>query len=123
MKTTPKHFQLFKKECAEWIDAFGLYDWSITYEHGSGGEVRDRNVIGWVEADVLNRVGVINLSTDWMERPTNRAVRKVALHEVLELLLYRFRWLDGLRYNLAQGDVEEEIHTIIRRLEKVLWEG
>ena len=47
-------------------------------------------------------------------------VAPVARHEVLELLFARLRMLSASRFGVAPDDIDEEIHAVIRTLEKVL---
>lgn len=117
MKTTPKHFALFKKECQYWIDKFGLKEWDIAFQQ-MNLESNDPDSVTGAQcvADLKNRVSAIVLQADWDIKVTNRMVKQMAFHEVCHLLLWRLVWLAQQR-SISEGEATAEAHTIIRRLE------
>ena len=93
MKTTRKHFEIFKKECEYWIDKFGLKDWDIAFEHKSGDNLASAR---W---DIHARWCIIKLATDWEHiKPTDYELKSTAYHEVVELLLADMYTMAGWRY-------------------------
>lgn len=117
-KTTEKHFKLFKPECDYWIQAFGLIDWEIHYFHETDP---DRN-LAWESHNVTNRIASMGLSAEWKRpKPTKYMIRKVAFHEVCELLLARLDTEAKFRF-ATEDNVNETRHAVIRVLEKIVWE-
>jgi len=113
VKTTAKHFDIFKRECRYWIRRFGLLDWNIDYSHdlSSGGYKAT------CTTQLDDRTAMISLSIDWLDNePTVINIKLVAFHEVCELLLARFDFIAKARY-LQLEDVDEERHSIIARLQ------
>jgi len=120
MKTTKKHFEIFKKECRYWIQRFGLMDWEVVYEHKFIKD--DDNVYADCSGDLEARLVVIRLNTEWGERKTTAEnVKFSARHEALELLTMRFYCLARSRF-IKQNDLGEVNHEIIRRLENAFFE-
>lgn len=116
MKTTKRDFEQFKKECAIWIEKLGLIEWSVHYDHqhieGSYAETAWKLSAG---------VATITLSTYWDDlRPkTEDAIRRLALHEVLHVVMSPLYAEASERYtNPLALDTAE--HLIIRRLENTL---
>jgi len=114
--TNQKHFVLFKRECNKWIRRFGLLDWRVYYRHeDSVGKARC--TIQHLE----DRVCIITLSKFWEGiEPTNDEICRTAFHEVCELLLARLYTLSRRRF-VGEGEIEEEHHAIIRRLEEAVF--
>ena len=115
MKLTQKHFEIFKKECLKWIDFFGLVQWQIHFTFKS---LENRAQIAF---NCVSGCATIILSSKWEENSkdfiNDYNIRKAAFHEVCELLLGRLNDMVSQRYGLNEGDVDEEIHRIIRTLE------
>lgn len=107
--TQAAKFRLFRRECERMVRLLGLTDWRIVYEHA---QIADGN--GRMRADMTGRVAVLSYS-----RNAERHPRDVARHEVLELLLARLGEVARARYP-SPDEIEESIHAVIRRLEKVL---
>jgi len=115
-KTTKKDFEDFKKEARKWIDYFNLYDWEICFFHS---HIDYRS---YVNADHNGKIAVFTLSTIWEQLTYKEEVKRVAFHEVCELLLYKLTDMAEDYYN--RNRVEEVTHSIIRRLEKcIFWKG
>lgn len=111
-KTTKKHFEIFKKECAKWIEYFGLKDWDVGYIHK-----KDDDNFGTCGYNMVSCHATISLTTNWGdEEPTVSAIKRVAFHEVAELLLARLVSVAHTR-SATDYDIEEATHGIIRRME------
>lgn len=122
MKITKKQFELFKKEALKWLEYFGLKSWSVYFEQ--------KKIEGCRALCTFNCVGgiaTISLGTSWNEQNkifvTDEIIKRTAFHEVCELFLARLNDMVSQRYNLNEGDVEEEIHRIIRVLENTVWKN
>jgi len=119
MKTTAKHFKIFKAECEKWINRFGLFNWEVGYYHKEDG---DTSTFSWTVYRYSGRAVDVCLNRTWQDRPYNMEyeLRLSAFHEVCEILLYPLRYLGECRF-LSDGEIDPEVHSIIRILESVLW--
>jgi len=116
MKTTKKHFELFKKEGRKWLREFGLLDWETFFNH------KDIDARARYSADIEHRIAVLILSTQWEgPQPQNKLIRRAAFHEVAELLLAKIRCLAESR-TCDEQELNEAIHAVIRTLENVIFE-
>ena len=122
MKTTKKHFKIFKKEVKKWINYFGLWDWQIHFAHYAENMTNTRAKV------IYNSTGCLAtfiLNTKWHEHTEDvlnkNNIRKAAFHEVCELLLGRLTHIADDRWGWCEADLTIETHRIIRTLENVLW--
>lgn len=118
-ETTKKHFEVFKQEGEKWIERFGLNDWRVEFFHGAGnGEVPPRDARAFCAWKMEARCAGIHLAAMWPdEELTEKAIRRSAFHEVLHILLARIHCLAVMRFLDCSATIDEEVHTIIRRLE------
>lgn len=118
-RTTTKHFEIFKKEAELWIDKLSLNDWRVDFDHGP--IVSEDPSLACCYSNIPGRCATLVLNTVWHNtKTTPRWIKKVAFHEVLELLLTRISYLGGARY-LQNEEIPEERHVIIRKLEKLFY--
>lgn len=112
MKTTEKHFELFKHEAKKWVNAFGLREYELHFKH----EEIDES-LAQCGVNEQARLSMIYLNKDWSgEVPLNNTeVKKAACHEVLELLLCRLRAYADIK-NGTPELVDGEVHRIIQVL-------
>ena len=115
MKTTKKDFIIFKKECEKWIEIFGLKGWRVEFFHKKGKGARAQ-----CHYHTTDRVLDFYFNTEWNSEVTDKKIRTTAFHETCEGLLCRIRVLSEYRFT-TQLEIDEEIHSIIRTLENVLW--
>ena len=122
MKITKRQFKIFKKEARKWLKYFGMKDWSVYFEQKELEESRAQCIFNCVGG-----IATLSLAKSWNEISdkfvTDKIIQRTAFHEVCELLLARLNDMVSQRFNLNEGDVEEEIHRIIRILENSVWEG
>lgn len=120
MKTNAKHFKIFKAECEKWINIAGLVNWCVRYYHQDDG---DDGTLAWTSFQYGARSVNIYLNRTWNKsiEISEYELKQSAFHEVCEVLLYPLRYLSEARF-LAHGDIDTEIHNVIRVLENVLWE-
>jgi len=64
-------------------------------------------------------MSVLKLDVEWEEMPERNEIKRVAFHEVCELLLASLGWMAKERFN--SDEVDEKIHEIIRRLENTIF--
>ena len=123
-KTSKRHFKLFKKECRYWLDKFDLGSWKVVYFHEDVEDSSKGNA-AWQSANWRDRLCSLGLDINWgkNEKPTKKRVAEAAFHEVCELLIYMLRIIaDFDAKPTGLHDVENYNHSIIRRLEKAIWE-
>lgn len=116
MKTTEKHFKIFKEECERLIKLWGLTGWKVYYEH-----TQLQEKYASMSTDLDNQVSSIALNTEWQElRPLNDdEIRKVAKHETIHLLLARLSDLGASRY-VSSLELKSAEEDIVHKLEGLL---
>ena len=115
-KPTKKQFEIYKKECEKWIEIFGLKDWEIffDYEDVDGSPAS-------LTFHCINRIAIFHFGPKQEKSGlNNQQIKRNAFHEVCELLLCRLRDMTEQRYGLTKGDIDEEIHIVIGRLQKAI---
>ena len=114
MKTTEKHFKIFKEECDLWLKFFGILDWEIHYEH-DGGDAR----ANCYTDQSGGQIATLELCKKWETIPTDLIVRKCAFHEVCELMLSEMSYGLGRHYS---WDISNKMtHRVIRRMENSIF--
>ena len=115
MKTTQKDFETFKQYCEEWRQKLGVCDWSIHYAHDDSEGTYARTF--WKLTDM---VSTIQFGKHWDDlRPkTDHEINKVALHEVLHLVMAPLTAEAGARFT-TQDAIDLAEHRIIRQLENL----
>lgn len=113
--TTKEDFELYKKECDKWIAYWGLLDWEVTYVNEA-----NENARGSTWWNISGRIATIGMADTWPEKPSKHEIKKVAFHEVCELMLSPLTQLAQNEYSYAK--VEDRTHPIIRRLENKIFE-
>jgi hypothetical protein len=122
MKTTSKHFEIFKKECEKWIKIFGLLGHRFYYQHENNENAGNCIAYCAFPDNHEDRVFTLGLTKDLGLDYSIIDLKRSAFHEVMEAFLYRIRNIAGCRY-VAPEEIEDEIHNIIRTLENVLWKN
>ena len=117
MKTTKKQFEIFKKECKKWREFFGLSNWNICYLLGD----MDGYAAGTV-CDFDQHQAHITLSDyydfSWSWKPSD--LKQYAFHEICHVVLERIDYIACARF-VQQSEIDEEIHSLIRMLENVIF--
>jgi len=120
MKTTKKHFEIFKGECEKWIDILGLKDWEIHFEHR---DVGDGN-IAECHRNSASRIARLSLCRVWpgksMVALTDDNIRTSAFEEVCHVLLYGLSSCAYARH-IMEHEIDEAEHAVIMRLLNVLY--
>lgn len=119
-RTTTKHFKLFQKECAKWIEYFGLKDWDISYHHYVGEIEDELDNMARITFSVNARAATILLMQNWGCTPTDLLVRRYAFHEVCELMLADIYVFANRRY-VEENSLDTVFHTVIRKLENTVF--
>jgi hypothetical protein len=121
VKTTKKQFKAFKKECQKWIKEFGMLGWRFYFDHF---KVNDTTSIAWCcfPDKPEDRVFTLTLNTEIPDYLTDKDILRSAFHEVMEAFIYKIGFLAKARY-VQPEEINEEIHTIIRTLESVVYDN
>jgi hypothetical protein len=117
MKTTPKHFQVFKKECLRLIDLFELNNWNVEFQHG---ELNLR--FAEIKTSLDDYIATIGFNIEWDDvlRPcTEEEIKKSALHEVIHLLLSRLSDMGAARY-ITSAEFKSTEEELVHKLEKIM---
>jgi hypothetical protein len=119
-KTTKKQFEVFKAECKKWLNYFGLNGWQAEYRHDKAEG--NRGQVSW---RITARNSIITLADEWesfRDTPiTDFEIKKVAFHEVCEILLARITMMANNKIANHEDAVTEESHNIIRTLENTIF--
>ena len=109
MKTTKKQFTLFKREIKSNIKLYGLMDWDVIIEHVQAGA----RSIATTVPELESRIVVFSLNTNILmdSALTDKDIKEVALHEVLEL---RFTKLEDMVCKSMKTAAREEVHALIQ---------
>ena len=116
-KTTKKDFEVFKAECRKWVKYFGLIDWDIYYYHDES----DDDCRGSCTAENCGKLASVRLGVVWDYKPKRSELKRVAFHEVCEVLTAPLSIMAYSRY-VTPGEIESATHYIIRVLENTIFE-
>ncbi len=115
--TTEEDMDTFKYHVRIFIVLFGLYDWEVDFRH----ELSEGNKATSCWHTGVGKNVTITLSTDWgSTEVTEDALRKVAFHEVMEILMgdmWNVAIVDDLTQQARKLQLDREHHRLIRRME------
>jgi len=118
MKMTKLDIKKFKGYVGYWIEYFGIYGWEVNVNL-QDKEDNDEHNMAVTYFDILNRRADIELGYEWNQEITDKELNKTAFHEVLEVLFSRIRTIAASRF-ITDSEIDEELHNLIRTLEKVI---
>jgi hypothetical protein len=104
----------FQIACRHWQKRLGLLDWTITYKTKKGTDEAE------VDYDCVTRTATI---TAFLGAKEAEPPARVALHEMLHLLLADAMRLAALRKDDTHPDVDVEEHRAVERLIHVIYGG
>lgn len=119
MKTTAKHFALFKKECLRLQSAWQLADFELHFEHCLLG----KSYYADCSVSLEDRQATIRFCLEWQtsNEPLNEATLKdLAKHELLHVLLAPMGRRLNYRRIVTTEEADEAEHTVLIRLMKLL---
>lgn len=118
MKTTAKHFKIFKKEIEKWIPILGVTDWRTTVLHL---EDEDGDSRAWYSPSPGTRVCAFILAKDWGDDViTINRIKRSAFHEVMHLAMNdTFDMLFNRGY--TDTEVSVALHKIIFPIENYIF--
>ena len=91
-------------------------DWDVSYSHEYEEDCR-----AFCSADYTGKLATICLSTKWDYKPDKAEIRRIAFHEVCELLLACLRCLAHARF-VTVDEITTANHYVIRVLENTLFD-
>jgi hypothetical protein len=118
--TTEGDFQIIQEAVAYWQRRLGLLDWYIYTRHKN----RDRDAQASCYPDLSGRCATLYLSKvldNYDEPPGETFIRRMAFHEVCEVLMARMLICAVARY-VTREEIDEARHEIIRTLEHVIFD-
>jgi len=115
MKTTLKHFKIFKDELKYWMARLGLVGWEKHIEHKG----IDEDTLANTGCNQTAKQFVITLNTEWPDKPKDTELMSVACHESLEVL---FDKLESFARPDKAEEAREEVHAIIQTLLNTMWQ-
>jgi hypothetical protein len=119
-RTTPEDFAIFQEAVAYWQRRLGLLDWHIYTRH----KTRDRNAQAYCCPNLAGRCATIYLSKvldNYDEPPGETFIRRMAFHEVCEVLMARMH-ICAVARHVTREEIDEARHEIIRTLEHVIFD-
>lgn len=117
MKTSKKHFELFKKTFLEWAHKLGFSHWDLYILHQNDGPTYAR-----IFADPGNCLATLEFCQDWEDGVrvlSDEQIKLVAKHEAMHLLLSPVLHEARLRYTKPDA-VEDREEEVVQKLEKLL---
>ena len=118
MKTTKRHFKLFKKECQKWIDVFELNNWKVNFERGG----TNTDAYSTIRTKIGGYVATISFAEDWYMGGVDNikeSIQETAKHEMIHLLLARFSNYAESKH-FTTGDLLEAEEELVRKLTKII---
>jgi hypothetical protein len=108
--------KVFAQGVKDFMTHLGLGDWEIALKQEDLSELGD-NALAAVACDLENCLAEFSIAPEWPDSESidQGNVRKVALHEVLHVLLFRYDRLAHDRFTTSKQLLDTE-HDIIRRI-------
>lgn len=118
--TTEDDFRIFQEAVVYWQRRLGLLDWHIYTRH----KTRDRDAQASCYPDLSGRCATLYLSKvlhNYDDPPGETFIRRMAFHEVCEVLMARMMICATARY-ITFTEMDEARHEVIRTLEHVIFD-
>lgn len=103
----------FEAACRAWQAKLGLFDWAFRFKVEEGDDTKAAEVD--MDHDAREAVFTYYTKGEHPDRP-----ERLAIHEVLHVLLNELMEVSVLRCHMEHKDVEREEHVAIERLLNVL---
>lgn len=118
MKVTTEHFLMFKTYFDQFADLFSLGDWDIDIIHEVDEERPD--ALATTSGLVGQHQATVRMSKEWPKAYVNKEqIKRIALHECLEVVCMELRVLGEARY-IGKGEIDRAVHVVIQRLSNLL---
>ena len=115
--TTKKDFDLFKRTARSWARKFGLGQWEIEYEHKC---TLEHGAHATCLANCDGRLAIIVLGANWVKKPTQKQIKRAAIHEVGHVLTNKIESIALDRF-ASQRALDEELEALSRALETMAY--
>jgi hypothetical protein len=119
-KTTSDDFRIFQEAVVYWQKRLGMLTWQIYTRHQN-----KEGAQAYCAFNLGGRSATIYLSKvlhNYDEPPGDRLIKRMAFHEVCELLMARMAICATARFVTAE-EIEEARHEVIRTMEHVIFDG
>jgi len=118
LKTTKKHFDLFRKEASYWLVRLNLRGYDFIFVHM---ELEKSDTCAWADIGLTGKKATLGLAEDWgWLEPNDYLISKSAFHECCEVMLYRLHY--HLTEFYASRFVDEMRHEVIMTLENTIFD-
>ena len=118
LKTTKKHFDLYRTEASYWLVRLNLRDYNFIFVHM---DLEEKDIRAWADISLRNKTATLGLAVDWgwME-PNNYQIANSAFHECCEVMLFKLHHYLTEFYSFKFAS--EMRHEVIRTLENTMFE-
>lgn len=110
-------FELFKKECLQWIDKWELNNYTYRFFKGLTKRHKENYSGGVIERYLQN--GQCDVYFEEKDHKTDEDVKKTAKHEIIHSMLLKIYQL-GRSRQFTFDEYEREEEELVHKLEKLL---
>jgi len=116
IKTTEKHFNLFKEECLRWQNLFELHNWELHFKWEATESARAS-----INYTLTGYVASLFLAKEWAnyEEILDKDIEMVAKHEMIHLLIGRLEQVGSVRF-ASEDELSEAEEELVRKLEYII---
>lgn len=120
MKTTKKHFETFIAEVKRLMDKWELNNWQVAFEHKKMNTCNAK-----IRPQLCNYKASFAFSTDndfdYVNHGCNKTeyIKRIAMHEVIHLLLSRLSVVGQSRY-ITDAELEEAEEELVHKIMHIL---
>lgn len=121
MKTTKKHFKLYKDECFKWRDILGLKGTELYFTHDDLGE----GIAGMSVYDYDGHIATLYLNTEYILHEGSNIeddIKHTALHEMLHVLTGDLVHMGRERF-ISLDAYNKEMESLVCRLTSILYKN
>jgi hypothetical protein len=116
--TSKRHFIMFKTYFEEFADLFGLDDWDVDFLHENDEE--RLHAVSTTTGDIDQHQALIRFSKSWPKSMLSKDnIKRVAMHEALEVVLMELRIIAGERF-INANEIDRAVHCVIHRVSNLL---
>ncbi len=111
-------FTNFQEYCILFRKQFGLFNWNLVFDHR---DLSSEDALAQVDWDFCGHSARVTLSTVWSHwdnMDVKAELKRVALHEMIHLILARYQEYATRRWG-SPSDMDEALEEVIRLIENV----
>jgi hypothetical protein len=115
-------FTNFKEYCILFRKRFGLFNWNLVFDRR---DLSDTDALAQVNWDIEGHSARVTLSTvwcNWEDMDVKEELKRVALHEMIHLVLARYQEYATRRFG-SPSDMDEALEEAIRLIENIYEAG